>query len=228
MNHTPQNSTGRGSISAAVTIGHLMITQVSTVNSLINFVTGEQMRVALSAIGDNHFRTAERVLRNLPKARDQAALLRIGISHLEGAHTAYQKQWIPLRIPLKTDEELNFQEGLTQAVRPFSCLTACKKDIYTCCLLAASYAYLKEERLVHLAIEDAEEAQRVYDKWPVKTVFDSFRTNIEEGGFLLGIPLATLATTDTPALFQLRKVPEVSLPNYKNNLLKILPELRNR
>lgn len=183
-----------------------LISQVSTVNSLINFVTGEQMQVALTAIGDNHFRTAERVFRSLPKARDQAALLRIGISHLEGAHTAYQKQWDPL------ENWKNFRGVFTATLRQFSCLTACKKDIYTCCLLAACYAYLKEEELVHLAIEHAEAAQRWYDNYSG----DKFTAD-----HLLGI-------TDIPALFQLRKVPKVSLPDFKNNLLGILPELCNR
>ena len=196
-----------------------LISQVSTVNSLINFVTGEQMHVALTAIGDNHFRTAERVLSNLPKVRDQAAQLRIVISHLEGAHTAYQNQWYPLK------SEKNFQEAFIQVFRPLSCLTACKKDIYTCCLLAACYAYLKEEELVHLYIEHAEVAQQGFNKWRKKTLDRNDLDSV--GGFRDSVGRFWVFT-DTPAFFQLRKVPEVSLPDYKNNLLRILPELCNR
>src|SRR5215471_2376083 len=150
MNHTTQGNTSWDSISAAVTMGHLLVAQVSTVNSLMNFVTGEQMLVALTAIGDNHFRTAERVLSNLPKAHDQAALLRTAISHLEGAHTAYLKQmhssgekWLELN---------DLGQFFTHVFRPFSYSIACKKDVYTCCLLAACYAYLKEEEFVHHAL----------------------------------------------------------------------------
>jgi hypothetical protein len=207
-----------------------LISQVSTVNSLINFVTGEQMHVALTAIGDNHFRTAERVFRKLPDTRDQAALLRIGISHLEGAHTAYHKQWNPEGVKPGTPVEEFSLEFLRPDFRPFSCLLACKKDIYTCCLLAACWAYLKEEKLVHLAIEDAETAQQVYDKGP-KTFSDSLRTNIasfDDVGYFWGPLISMLTLPDTPAISQLRKVPEVSLPDYKNNLLRILPELCNR
>jgi len=180
-----------------------MITQVSTVNSLINFITGEQMLVALTAIGDNHFRTAGRVLGNLPHARDQAALLRIGICHLEGAHIAYQKQW---------------DSVLTGIFRPYSYATACKKDVYTCCLLAACYAYLKEEQLVHLALYHAERAQQNY----IETGADFDETFSPGRAIVLG------QFWDIPAIYQLRRVPKVSLPDYKNNLLRILPELCNR
>lgn len=225
MNHTTPGNSSWDSISAAAHMGNLLISQVSTVNSLINFVTGEQMRVALTAIGDNHFRTAERVLGNLPNARDKAALLRIGISHLEGAHTAYQKQWYPLKgqwYPLKGGE----REVLTKAFRPFSCLTSCKKDVYTCCLLAACYAYLKEEELVHLAIEHAEAAQQEYHSWNGEEI-SAVKSPPDLLYLRLPIDISWFAITDIPAFFQLSKVPEVSLPNYKNNLLRILPELCN-
>jgi len=200
-----------------------LVTQVRTVNSLINFVTGEQMHVALTVIGDNHFRTAERVLRNLPNARDQAALLRIGISHLEGAHTAYQRQWHP------SDGGLWLLKDFSRQVfRMFSYLLACKKDVYTCCLLAACYAYLKEDELAHLAIEHAELAQQDYTRLDGKELsaaknFDEVMSSEAEifSAYIWSI-------TDIPASIQLRKVPEISLPDYKNNLLRILPELCSR
>lgn len=223
-----------------------LTTQVSTAYSLIKFVTGEQLHDALTAIGDNHFHTAERVLRNLPKAHDQAALLRIGISHLEGAHTAY-KQWysseggkfmqkvfelsLPvedkmtaLGVPIRSIRMWRRVPGLTDvfnvAYRPFSYMTACKKDVYTCCLLAACYAYLKEEELVHLAIEHAEAAQQQFILVWGKEDFDE-TPSFDRRAFFLDV-------WDIPALSQLRKVPKVSLPDYKNNLLRILPELCNR
>jgi hypothetical protein len=184
-----------------------LITQVKTMNSLIKFVTGEQMQVALTAIGDNHFRTAERVLRNLPNARDQDALLRIGISHLEGAHTAYQEQW----------DVSNYLVKLSRVFTPrFDLLLASKKDVYTCCLLAACYAYLKEEELVYLFIEHAEAAQeKFFERWGGKNyIHDPFYVLISLG--------------DISSVFQLNKVPQFSLPDYKNNLLRILPELCKR
>jgi hypothetical protein len=184
-----------------------LITQVKTVNSLIKFVTGDQMQVALTAIGDNHFRTAERVLRNLPNARDQDALLRIGISHLEGAHTAYQEQW----------GLSNFRVKLSEVFTPrFDIMLASKKDVYTCCLLAACYAYLKEEELVYLAIEHAEAAQEKFkERWGGENyIHDPFYVLISLG--------------DASSVWQLKKIPQVSLSDYKNNLLRILPELCNR
>jgi len=220
-----------------------LTTSVSTANSLIKFVTGQQMHDALTAIGDNHFSTAERVLRNLPKAHDQAAQLRIVISHLEGAHTAY-KQWhsseggkfmkklkelslpvedmmIALGVPIRRSKWVpGLTEAFNAAYRSFSYMTALKKDVYTCCLLAACYAYLKEEELVHLAIEHAEAAQQTFIEVWGKEDFDEIPSYYRWTRYL--------EVWDIPALSQLRKVPKVSLPDYKNNLLRILPELCNR
>jgi|GEM_PF-5901674 len=114
---------------------------VRGLQALENFIEGK-MAAVMTAVAENELQAATQALEDVPDAQDKKIPVNQALVHLQSAHNAYKKMYAERR-------------AIMDHVRMATQMAAIQKDVFTLCLMAICYKYLREPILMEKILDEA-------------------------------------------------------------------------